>query len=667
MANSTNISDWLGKLCNGTTDFPTKARYDLTASGIILPPSVSHDAFSNDVAIVAATLYCWEYLMTVPSELGIYVTIPLRAPHLILFVLMRYTTLVAISLGLYATWRRQSGDCIPYREICTLLVQLSVSAVLGWRTIAIWQRDARIIVIVFLLLTTLMLFSSLLVLSLKSRKLSNGACLLVENGNYEFFPLAWFYAGTVLYDTIVIVLSTYRLWQHHKDVVAFPEAGATKKKGRKPRIHWLQWLHSQWNSLTPLLFRLASNGVLYFGFSMVFNIVCFVVGHWDERRAQDLMLLYSSVMWIVCQRLVLLEVKATWRDRLSIDGLKQAGDEETDRLIARILQASWSSKPPPPMNGKPWTTEGMKDKSKEQLVLSLSVDSCLRAAPISCCACSRGREAQSKRSRAAETSRPSGLGVEHNDAEMGEARVHQLHDFRLSLPEGFFDEFGAASRTPMGSKTVDSVGVAARTNMCNDESDPEARMETGIKRRLGTLLPTRAPHKLFAASPNRSPRSDTTVDTAASNTAISIDHPLLDSPSIPPRLTPHSNDATPSSRLSRLSHAFDGCSKSTSSLSIPTTSNCTCSYLNKTDPAPDTEQQQQQQHRRTSQRRGRAITTLPSLEVADMLANMTDDAKTTALALAGMEGVQPSLAGSELFASPRAQPPRPLWIIHPPL
>ncbi|CBQ69250.1 conserved hypothetical protein [Sporisorium reilianum SRZ2] len=650
MPNSTQLVDWLAKVCNGTTDLSSGSGYDLAAAGIILPPSFGHDqAFSNNVAIVAATLYCWEYLMTVPSEIGIYVTIPWRAPHLILFVLMRYTTLVAISLGLFATWHPQSGACIPYREICTLLVQLSVSAVLGWRTIAIWQRDARIIVIVFLLLTTLMLFSSLLVLSLKSRKLSNDTCLLVENGNYDFFPLAWFYAGTVLYDTIVIVLSTYRLWQHHNDVGAFPDADP-KSEGKKSSLHWLQWIHAQWHSLTPLLFRLASNGVLYLGFSTVFNIVCFVVGHWDERRAQDLMLLYSSVMWIVCQRLVLLEVKATWRDRLSMDGLKQAGNEETDRLIARILQASWSSKPPPAMNGKMSTGDGARDKSKEQLVLSLSVDSCLKAAPTSCCACGPNSEAQSQRSRAWETRRTSGLGVELHDAEMGEARVQQLHDFRLSLPDGFFDDLG---RTPAGSKTVDSTGGVGATNTCNDESDPESRMETGLKRRLGALRPTRSPHKLFATSPNKSPRSDTTLDTAASNAAASIDHPLLDSPSIIPAAPPAPE---PSFRRTRRSHAFDARSKSTSSLTIPT-HGCACSCAR--DDAPPRAEQ------RRSAPKVKPRAAVPSLEVADMLANMSDDAKTTALALAGMEG-QPSLAGSEI-PPPRAATQRPLWIIHPPL
>lgn len=658
MANNTQLADWLGKVCNGTINPSTQTSYDLAEAGIVLLPLFSRDAFSNNVAIVAATLYCWEYLMTVPSEIGIYVTIPWRAPHLIFFVLMRYTTLIAISLGLFATWHRQNGYCIPYREICTLLVQLSVSAVLGWRTIAIWQKDARIIVIVFLLLTTLMLFSSLLVLSLKSRKLSNGTCLLVENGNYEFFPLAWFYAGTVLYDTIVIVLSTYRLWQHHNDVGAFPEA--SRKDEGKSGVHWVRWIHAQWNSITPLLFRLASNGMLYLGFSTVFNIVCFVMGHWDQRRAQDLLLLYSSVMWIVCQRLVLLEVKATWRDRLSMDGLKDAGNDETDRLIARILQASWSSKPPPQMNGKSVAADG-KDKSKDQLVLSLSVDSCLKAAPTSCCACRRGSEVQSRRSRGLE-SRPSGLGMELTDAEMGEARVQQLHDFRLSLPEGFFDDLNA--RTASGSKTIDSSGGLTRTITCNDESDPEGRMETGIKRRLGALRPTRSPHKLFAGSAtSKSPRSDTTLDTAASNTAISMDHPLLDSPSVSPAPPPEPT----SSRLGRLSHAFDGRSKSTSSLTIPTY-NCPCSCAKDAKPAPEPAPRSKQ--RRSAHRArpvaGRAGATLPtSLEVADMLANMSDDAKTTALALAGMEGVQPSLPGSP--PSTRVESSRPLWIIHPPL
>ncbi len=97
-----------------------------------------------------------EWDRTLPAELRIYLTIPWTAPHLILFVLMRYSTMVTVAMGMYSTWHRFRGNCVTYRDAAVLMVQLSVSAVLGWRTVAIWQKDARIFVIVALLLITLM-------------------------------------------------------------------------------------------------------------------------------------------------------------------------------------------------------------------------------------------------------------------------------------------------------------------------------------------------------------------------------------------------------------------------------------------------------------------------------------------------------------------------------
>lgn len=85
--------DWLETLCNGTTRLSTPNPHNLISAGIILPPYLSYDVsipsashsdsdqahaadwilgfvtifflqtFKDDAAIVAATLYCWEYLM----------------------------------------------------------------------------------------------------------------------------------------------------------------------------------------------------------------------------------------------------------------------------------------------------------------------------------------------------------------------------------------------------------------------------------------------------------------------------------------------------------------------------------------------------------------------------------------------------------------------------
>lgn len=480
-----------------------------------------------------------------PSEIWIYFSIPLASPHLILFFVLRYTTLISITLGLYSTWHRQTGDCVAYSEVATLLVQLSVSAVLGWRTIAIWQRDARIIVVIALLLFALMLFSSLLVLSMKPSKLRNGTCVLVEGGNYPFFPLAWFYAGTVLYDTIVIVLSTYRLWQHHNDVGVFPGAN-------KERLGWGSWVHSQWNSITPLLFRLTSNGVLYLAFSTVFNVVCFIVGHWNEDHAQDLMLLYCSVMWVVCQHMVLLEIRATWGDTAAGGrlGRTNLAGEETDKLIAQLLQASWSRKPPPsPPDVR--EREPNQENQDPEVEVGLPMDSCLWAAP--------SQTARRQRSKSF------GKGVEE-----AEPSVQQIHDFRPC--ESYLAPSIAASDRPTTAASEGNTSVTPILAAAVSEQKSPFR------------------HRFGALCKRPSSRSQT------------LDHPLV--------------PCSPSSKQQR---------RTSSSLERLSRSN-----------ASDFG---------TARRPATATGAIPSLEVADMIANMSDEAKFTALALAGMDG------GLEIMAS----------------
>ena len=576
---------------------------------------------------------------------------------------MRYTSAIAISLGLYATWHRQNGDCVAYTEVATLLVQLSVSAVLGWRTIAIWQKDTRILVIIFLLLSTLMIFSSLLVLSMKPQKLRNGACVLVEDGNYAFFPLAWFYAGTVLYDTLVIVLSTYRLWQHHNDVGVFP--GANPNDTSKGDIGWTRWIHSQWNSITPLLFRMTSNGVLYLAFSTVFNVVCFIVGHCNEDHAQDLMLLYSSVMWVVAQHMVLLEIRAAWGDKLATDRSKDATTDEADRLIAEILQASWSFKPPPPSSSQAGDIP-VENKDPE-LVLSLSVDSCLKRAPGSCCR-GDGSGARPQCSQPPDVRDKSRMSLKTVDDEvLGESSVQQLHDFRPCIPGESFDGFGARSlaasdRAELTEGNTSSSVLITRTNE-NSVDDKKG----GIRQRLGALCHTNSPNKILAHL-TKSSRGDAASDSAKPSTVVEIDHPLKDSPALSDGA--QQIDSTPS-RFLRISQVLEQVPKASTSASPElTTTMCACNCnRHRRANATDSEARSRglmQAHRSTVPR-----VATSTIEVADMLANMTDDAKTTALALAGMEGVavMPSCSmpsGSSL-AAPRVESKRSTWNLHPPL
>ncbi|ETS62363.1 hypothetical protein PaG_03448 [Moesziomyces aphidis] len=620
--------DWMATVCNGTLR-PAEA------AAFLHRHFHSHNEFEDDIAIVAATLYCWEFLMTLPAELRIYLTIPWTAPHLILFVLMRYSTMVTVAMGMYSTWHRFRGNCVTYRDAAVLMVQLSVSAVLGWRTVAIWQKDARIFVIVALLLITLMVFSSLIVLGTHVQPVSSGECILTRGDVEELFPLAWFYAGTVAYDTAVIVLSTFRLWQHHNDVGVFPGANADDSRRW---CSWISWLHSQWNSVTPLLFRLTSNGVLYLAFSTVFNVVCFAVSYDNEDRAQNLLLLYSSVMWVVCQHLMLLEIRATWGNSSAEQKFGTKGpvdDSDADRLIAQILQASWSQK----ARGEAKTltkTDGGKD-----IELGPTLQMGCGCGPGGGCSCAGVREslALSLRDLALARSRSS------DECDTTKLSVQQLHGFRPCMPGESYDGSAQSSMHRVQTAEADTSSTALVTDPTDEAADGVSR---GFRGRLSAI--SNSPTRLFATFKTRS------------DGPTALDHPLQHAES--------SHCCALAQKAPARSRRFSQVIKKAAPVSAEPACNCRRPRRNTlgTLQPPATDLQACADHQDISC--GRKA---QGIEVAAMLASMSPDDKAAALALAGMDA-SPALPSYPPFASTmhpqRASPakvPTTIWMMQPPL
>ncbi|CAO1631722.1 unnamed protein product [Parajaminaea phylloscopi] len=340
-----------------------------TGSDIDYSDFVSQQLVANNIAVAAVTLYGWEYMTTLASEIHLYerayrgsIT---RLPVL-LFALVRYGSIPAVILPAYSVWKdfkKTPSGCLKHLQLCIVVVQLIVSSVFVWRTSAIWRRDRK--VVVFTILATILQFAlSFYFLWHSTEKLlPNGACMPVPVKSF-FNTLPWFYLMAFLYDLALFSLSLYKLWSYTDDatptlasrkatfssgtltpgIVIVSRRGAKdntttsseeektdelsmpspaqedhtrslpRKAGGLARfpVEKVRSAHRRYLSLPPLLTRLLGNGLQYFLLASSFNLVSLALELCHSIHAKSLIALYAPLMAMSCQRLILLEVKAVW-------------------------------------------------------------------------------------------------------------------------------------------------------------------------------------------------------------------------------------------------------------------------------------------------------------------------------------------------------------------
>ena len=138
-------------------------------------------AFSRQIAVAGVTLYIWEFLTTLSSEWDLYRNHSWRhSAQPWLFALVRYGTLPAVVLPAYSIWNDFSNHpngCVSHQMITIVFVQLIVAIVFVWRTVAIWDRDMRIIVFLSCLTAAQFGTSFALLWFTTETLLSNGSCM----------------------------------------------------------------------------------------------------------------------------------------------------------------------------------------------------------------------------------------------------------------------------------------------------------------------------------------------------------------------------------------------------------------------------------------------------------------------------------------------------------
>lgn len=289
---------------------------------------------ANNIAVASLTLYIWEYITTLYDEVQLYRHRSLSSPHVILFVLIRYGTLPALILPTYSTWHNFTDDpdgCLQHQQLAIAAVQLIVGLVFAWRTVAIWSKDRRIVVILGFLVCAQFAASFALLWFSEERRLPNGACMPVPSPS-GFNPLPWFYLTAMLYDAVTIGLSTWKLWQ-------FSALGRPQEL--QPRIadvfraplKTIKKARDQWSSFSPLLEKMMGSGLVYFTIATAFNACNFALEIKQDLHAKSLVALYAPLMCILCQRIILLDIKALYGS----NGRHDTGSRER-ALVERVMR-----------------------------------------------------------------------------------------------------------------------------------------------------------------------------------------------------------------------------------------------------------------------------------------------------------------------------------------
>ncbi|KAJ7666773.1 hypothetical protein DFH06DRAFT_1384163 [Mycena polygramma] len=171
--------------------------------------------------IAAASIYFFDYVMTLPSEYRIYkrqkkIWNPSAAA--ILFVLARYVTLVSIIMAtaFFFGTNWTSKTCVPAVGGALRALSASiVSIIFMWRTYAIYHKRRAILYFLMVAFIPTTVFTWGFVFN-QVPEVKNGSCGgLASTG---VFGAKWPFAlANMVYDALCVGLSTYRLAQNLSD------------------------------------------------------------------------------------------------------------------------------------------------------------------------------------------------------------------------------------------------------------------------------------------------------------------------------------------------------------------------------------------------------------------------------------------------------------------
>ncbi|KAN0062674.1 hypothetical protein ACQY0O_004864 [Thecaphora frezii] len=328
-----------------------------------------HVAMYSDNAAAGLTLFLWEFASTLPDEIFLYRTLRHRSPQVLLFALVRYAGLFAISLTAYAAWSSSDRKpCLPYAGISMMLVQVPKVMIFSWRTIAIWRRDRRITFLMLALSLWLVLqgFAALLVPGHRRR---DGICT-ADREMLKAMVVVLLLA-MIIFDTVVIVLTVSKLWLYHRLGMSEVNSGAATPLYRTSVSldvyschlglgglrNWMRTgidrAKQHRDQAVPLILKLAGNGLLYFAIITTATLITLLFTVARTPALPEMMTpLLVSMMCVVCQRILLLEIRAVWNLENNVrDGFLSVGTEVVDPRLRQTLRNIVCVPPSPDAHG----------------------------------------------------------------------------------------------------------------------------------------------------------------------------------------------------------------------------------------------------------------------------------------------------------------------------
>ncbi|KAH9964946.1 hypothetical protein BC827DRAFT_901432 [Russula dissimulans] len=172
--------------------------------------------WANNLRIAAMAIAAYDYLITLPVEIRLYKTSSRRSPVLILFVLIRYSSMIEIVVSNIGFFYHDFSPsvCAHYCYVSASfkVIQVMVSqAILGFRTYNIAMRNVWIGNILLSIYIIAVMFQWYTDLANRIPVTTNGNCM-IESAHPDQPISAWtFYFTTMLYDFIALSIATVYL------------------------------------------------------------------------------------------------------------------------------------------------------------------------------------------------------------------------------------------------------------------------------------------------------------------------------------------------------------------------------------------------------------------------------------------------------------------------
>lgn len=184
----------------------------IEAAATAIYPSLGAIAAENNLRVASLTMAAYEYLITIPAEYRLYKSSNRRSLGFILFVLIRYTSviiMVASNVGFfYHGFTPKTCEHYHLFPPALKVVQMMVSqAILAIRTYGISQRNVwvgRTLLSTFILCAAFQWFSSLYA---RTPVMTNGNCTSASAHPHGAVSTWSFYLVAMLYDCLTMSIS----------------------------------------------------------------------------------------------------------------------------------------------------------------------------------------------------------------------------------------------------------------------------------------------------------------------------------------------------------------------------------------------------------------------------------------------------------------------------